>query len=174
MSGRKGRVVGAAVALALSGVLLAGCTTGTGTGSGGSTAGAGNYKIVVMPKSLGNKYFGASDAGAKKAIESFGGTYTEAGSNEAAPASQTPFIQTAIQNGAGAIILAANDPQAVCADLKSAQAAGIKIVTFDSDTTCRDAVSKKSRATSLSSAPSSARTGPLTVCTCTRARRSAR
>jgi rhamnose transport system substrate-binding protein len=137
MRGRKGRVVGAAVALAVSGVLLAGCTSGAG--SGGTTAGAANYSIVVMPKSLGNKYFGASDAGAKTAIESFGGTYTEAGSNEAAPNSQSPFIQTAIQNGAGAIVLAANDPQAVCADLKSAQAAGIKIVTFDSDTNCRDA-----------------------------------
>ncbi len=138
MRGRKGRVVGAAVALAVSGVLLAGCTGGTG-GTGGASAAAGNYNIVVMPKSLGNKYFGASDAGAKKAIESFGGKYTEAGSNEAAPNSQSPFIQTAIQNGAGAIILAANDPQAVCADLKSAQSAGIKIVTFDSDTNCRDA-----------------------------------
>ncbi len=138
MRGRKGRVVGAAVALAVTGVLLAGCAGGTG-GTGGASAAAGNYNIVVMPKSLGNKYFGASDAGAKKAIESFGGKYTEAGSNEAAPNSQSPFIQTAIQNGAGAIILAANDPQAVCADLKSAQTAGIKIVTFDSDTNCRDA-----------------------------------
>jgi rhamnose transport system substrate-binding protein len=133
--GRKGRVA-AAAALAVSAMVLAGCAASTDTGTEG---GAANYNIVVMPKSLGNKYFGASDAGAQTAIESFGGTYTEAGANEASPTSQSPFIQTAIQNGAGAIILAANDPQAVCADLEAAQAAGIKVVTFDSDTNCRDA-----------------------------------
>jgi rhamnose transport system substrate-binding protein len=133
---RKARVLGVA-ALALSAVVLTGCTSATPTD--GAAGGDANYNIVVMPKSLGNKYFGASDAGAKTAIESFGGTYTEAGANEASPTSQSPFIQTAIQNGAGAIILAANDPQAVCSDLQAAQAAGIKVVTFDSDTNCRDA-----------------------------------
>ncbi|MEO5534933.1 MAG: substrate-binding domain-containing protein [Pseudolysinimonas sp.] len=135
--GRKHRVITAAVALAASALVLAGCTA-TGPG-GGTPSGAANYNIVVMPKSLGNKYFAASDAGAKSAIEGFNGTYTEAGSNEASPTSQSPFIQTAIQNGAGAIILAANDPEAVCADLKDAMAAGVKVVTFDSDTNCRDA-----------------------------------
>ena len=35
-------------------------------------------------------------------------------------------------------MLAANDPNAVCADLKAAQQAGVKVVTFDSDTKCRD------------------------------------
>jgi rhamnose transport system substrate-binding protein len=136
--GRKGRVVGAASAIAVAALLLAGCTASTPSASGSAGANA-NYKIVVMPKSLGNKYFAASDAGAQKAIQSFGGTYSEAGANEASPNSQSPFIQTAIQNGAGAIVLAANDPQAVCADLQSAMSAGIKVVTFDSDTKCRDA-----------------------------------
>ncbi len=138
MRSRHGRAVGVAAALAASAIVLAGCST-PATDSGDTGSGDANYNIVVMPKSLGNKYFGASDAGAQSAIEGFGGTYTEAGANEASPTSQSPFIQTAIQNGAGAIILAANDPQAVCADLESAQAAGIKVVSFDSDTNCRDA-----------------------------------
>ena len=133
---RKGRAVTVAVAVAASALVLSGCSTPSGDGGDGGDA---NYNIVVMPKSLGNKYFGASDAGAQAAIEEFGGTYTEAGSNEASPTSQSPFIQTAIQNGAGAIILAANDPEAVCADLEDARSAGIKVVTFDSDTNCRDA-----------------------------------
>lgn len=138
--GSKSRVVGTATALAVSAIMLAGCAASTPAENGdGDPAATANYNIVVMPKSLGNKYFGASDAGAKKAIEGFGGTYSEAGANEAAPNSQSPFIQTAIQNGAGAIVVAANDPQAICADLESAKAAGIKIVTFDSDTNCRDA-----------------------------------
>ncbi len=142
MRGRAGRVAGTAAFVAASALVLVGCSSGTPS-NGGTTEpdngdSAANYNFVVMPKSLGNKYFGASDAGAKEAIESFGGTYSEAGANEASPTSQSPFIQTAIQNGAGAIILAANDPQAVCADLEQAMSAGIKVVTFDSDTNCRD------------------------------------
>lgn len=135
LGGRKSRAVGALVAIAASAVVLAGCSGAT---DDGGSSGDANYNIVVMPKSLGNKYFGASDAGAQEAIEGFGGTYTEAGANEASPTSQSPFIQTAIQNGAGAIVLAANDPQAICADLQQAMDAGIKVVTFDSDTNCRD------------------------------------
>ena len=91
-----------------------------------------------MPKSLGNKYFEASDKGGKTAVEEFKGTFKEAGATEASPTSQSPFIQTATQQHVGAIVLAANDPKAVCADLKSAQQAGVKVVTFDSDTDCRD------------------------------------
>jgi len=119
-------------------------SSGTSTGSSGTSTGSsskstsGNYKIVFMPKSLGNKYFQASDAGGKTAIQEFGGTYSEASGTTASPTSQSPYIQTAIQHGVGAIVLAANDPQAVCNDLQQAQAAGIKVVTFDSDTNCRN------------------------------------
>ena len=131
------RVVGAGVAVAAAAIALAGCSSG-GTTPSDSGKPAANYNIVVMPKSLGNKYFQASDAGAQAAIQAFGGTYSEQAANEASPTAQSPFIQSAIQSGAGAIVLAANDPQAVCSDLQSAQQAGIKVVTFDSDTNCRD------------------------------------
>lgn len=98
----------------------------------------GNYKITYMPKSLGNKYFQASDKGGETAIKEFGGTYNEAGATDASPTAQVPFIQTAIQQQVGAVVLAANDPQAICNDLNAAMKAGIKVVTFDSDTNCRN------------------------------------
>jgi rhamnose transport system substrate-binding protein len=135
---RAGGVIAAAAALTL---VLAACSSSDNSspsGSGGSGGSSANYKIVYVPKSLGNKYFQASDAGGKAAIQEFGGTYSEASGTNASATSQSPYIQTAIQHGVGAIVLAANDPQAVCNDLQQARSAGIKVVTFDSDTNCRD------------------------------------
>ncbi|HET7385288.1 MAG TPA: substrate-binding domain-containing protein [Nocardioidaceae bacterium] len=132
----RGGVVLAAVAA--SALILAGCSSSPGTKVSDKSASTSNYKMVFVPKSLGNKYFQASDAGGKAAIQEFGGTYSEASGTQASATSQSPYIQTAIQHGVGSIVLAANDPQAVCNDLQQAQSAGIKVVTFDSDTNCRD------------------------------------
>jgi rhamnose transport system substrate-binding protein len=135
--------VAAVAAISAGALMLTACSSsptsaGASNSSGGAKSSGHNYKIVFMPKSLGNKYFQASDQGGSDAIKQFGGTYSEAGATDASPTAQAPFIQTAIQQRAGAIVLAANDPQAVCSDLKAAQAAGVKVVTFDSDTNCRD------------------------------------
>jgi rhamnose transport system substrate-binding protein len=142
---RTSRFATAAVAVAASSLVLAACGSSNDSssgGSGGTSASGGssdkNYAITFMPKSLGNKYFEASDKGGKTAVTEFGGTFDEQGATEASATSQAPFIQTATQQQAGAIVLAANDPKAVCADLSAAQQAGVKVVTFDSDTECRD------------------------------------
>jgi len=129
----------AAVALASAAVLLAGCAAPTGGSTGGSTGGASTGgSITVIPKSLGNKYFEASDKGAKAAAATLGLKFTEAGPTATGSADQVPFIQTAIQTGQKAIAIAANDPAAVCNDMKAAQKAGVKVVAFDTDTNCRD------------------------------------
>ena len=52
-------------------------------------------------------------------------------------AAQLPSIQAAIQARAAGIVLAANDPDALCQTLKQAMADGIAVVTFDSDASCR-------------------------------------
>jgi rhamnose transport system substrate-binding protein len=51
-------------------------------------------------------------------------------------AAQIPSIQAAIQAHANAIVIAGNDPSALCPSLNRAAQAGIKIVSFDSDVTC--------------------------------------
>jgi rhamnose transport system substrate-binding protein len=143
------RLLTTAVAIAASSAMLAACGSSSGNGGSGSGGGGGggggassssgkNYAITFMPKSLGNKYFQASDKGGKTAVTEFKGKFDEAGATEASPTSQSPFIQTATQQQVGAIVLAANDPKAVCSDLNAAKQAGVKIVTFDSDTECRD------------------------------------
>ena len=50
------------------------------------------------------------------------------------------FINTAAQQGVSALVVSANDPKAICDALNEARDAGIKVVTFDSDTDpeCRD------------------------------------
>jgi len=53
------------------------------------------------------------------------------------PAAQQPAIQAAIQAHAAGIVIAGNDPQAVCPALQQAQAQGTKVVAFDSDVNCR-------------------------------------
>lgn len=136
-SGRN-RLLTGAVAIAASSMLLAACGSTSASPSGGAQSGSENLAVTFMPKSLGNKYFQASDKGGQTAVSEFGGTFEEAGGTEASPTSQSPFIQTATQQHVGAIVLAANDPKAACADLNAAKQAGIKIVTFDSDTSCRD------------------------------------
>ncbi|MET1016781.1 MAG: rhamnose ABC transporter substrate-binding protein [Leifsonia flava] len=135
--------IGAIAALAVTVALVAtGCSSG-GSG-GGSTEGGGggdaNLAITFLPKNLGNAYFDTSDKGGEKAIEEFGGTYAEVGPAEASPDAQVSYINTLTQQGVGGIVVSANDPKAICDALNEARDAGIKVVTFDSDTNpeCRD------------------------------------
>lgn len=134
----------ALAALALSAALVvAGCTSGDGDddATGGSSGGGGgDVSIVMLPKNLGNPYFDTSTAGAQAATEAFGGSFSEVGPDTAAPDAQVPFINTAAQQGASALIVSANDPSAICDALDEARTAGTKVVTFDSDTDpeCRD------------------------------------
>ncbi|MEU4017010.1 rhamnose ABC transporter substrate-binding protein [Microbacterium sp. NPDC028030] len=132
----------AAVAVAAA-LVLTGCAdTGSGSGDSGSGEGGGsdNLSITFLPKNLGNPYFDTSSEGGKKAVEEFGGTFAEVGPAEATPDAQVSYINTATQQAVGALVVSANDPKAICDALNEARDAGVKVVTFDSDTNpeCRD------------------------------------
>ncbi len=116
-----------AVALALTA-----CSSGSGSSSG--SGGDKNYKITFLPKNLGNPYFDTSDKGGETAIKSFGGTYNQVGPSTATADAQVSYINTLTQQQVGAIVLSANDPTALGSALTQAKSAGVKIVTFDSDT----------------------------------------
>ena len=139
---RKRRLGVSITALAVGAALaLTGCSA-VGGGDAGSSDGASdaNLAITFLPKNLGNPYFDTSNAGGEEAIKEFGGTYAEVGPAEASPTSQVTFIQTAAQQGVGGLVVSANDPEAICDALNEARDAGVKVVTFDSDTNpdCRD------------------------------------
>ena len=138
---RKGRLALAAATLAVGALAFTGCSgSGGGTASEGGESGDANLSITMLPKNLGNPYFDTSTGGAEEATAEFGGTFEEVGPSEASPTSQVQYIQTAAQQGAGGLIVSANDPEAICDALNEARDAGVKVVTFDSDTNpdCRD------------------------------------
>lgn len=136
MFGRKARIA----ALAAAAVSLALVATGCAPSDNGGSGEDANLAITFLPKNLGNAYFDTSDAGGAEAIEEFGGTYAEVGPAEGTPDSQVSFINTLAQQGVGGIVVSANDPEAICDALNEARDAGVKVVTFDSDTNpeCRD------------------------------------
>jgi rhamnose transport system substrate-binding protein len=135
----KKRVLSVA-ALAVTVALAATGCAATPAASDGAASGDANLAITFLPKNLGNAYFDASDAGGAEAIAEFGGTYAEVGPATGTPDGQVSYINTLTQQGVGGIAISANDPTAICDALKDARTAGIKVVTFDSDTDaeCRD------------------------------------
>lgn len=124
-------------------MLVSACTTPADTtpAPGGDTSApaAGEMKMTILPKNLGNPYFETSTKGAEAAAVDLGVKTELVGPTEAAADAQVPYIQTATQQKVDAIQLSANDQTALCDAIADAQAAGVKVVTFDSDApTCRD------------------------------------
>jgi rhamnose transport system substrate-binding protein len=136
---RTGLRAASAVA-ALSLLLAAGCSSSTATSGTSSASKKANLAITFLPKNLGNAYFDTSDKGGKKAIDELGGTYAEVGPAAAAPDAQVQYINTLTQQGVGGIDVSANDKAAICSALQDAMTAGVKVVTYDSDTNpeCRN------------------------------------
>ncbi|KAJ1681685.1 hypothetical protein LUZ63_023098 [Rhynchospora breviuscula] len=135
------RVLAVAAVAVTAALALTGCAdTGKSTPAGGSTDSSGNLSVTFIPKNLGNPYFDTSDKGGKAAVAEFGGTFNEVGPAQASPDGQVSYINTATQQGVGALVVSANDPKAICDALDQARSAGVKVVTFDSDTetSCRD------------------------------------
>src|SRR3954470_289860 len=119
--------------------------TGTGTqASAAADPGAKlkeGLKIAYLPKQLNNPYSDVETGGGKVAVGELKGEYKLVGPNDASASSQVSYINTLIQQQQDVIVVAANDPNAVCPSLNQARQAKIKVVTFDSDAnkSCRDA-----------------------------------
>jgi len=98
-------------------------------------AAPGNLKIAILPKSINNPYFDASNKGAQKACGEIKATCDYVGPTEATGAAQLEFINTLIQKKYDAIVISAADQAAVAPAMKEAQDAGITVVTYDADVT---------------------------------------
>ncbi|MEE6282508.1 rhamnose ABC transporter substrate-binding protein [Georgenia sunbinii] len=107
---------------------------------GGDGEFAEGLAITMLPKSVNNPYFETSSVGAEAVVTELGGTYEYTGPSDASASSQVSYINTLSQQGVDAILLSANDPNALCSSLDQASAGGAAIVTFDSDVDpeCRD------------------------------------
>jgi rhamnose transport system substrate-binding protein len=127
-----------AVALTVLVAGLAACSSSGGSNSGGSSSGAAKKGLTIyfIPKDTQNPYEVIADNGGVKALQELGGKVIVSSGTEDTAAAQIPSIQAAIQAHANAIVIAGNDPSALCPSLAQAQAAGIAVVSFDSDVTC--------------------------------------
>ena len=73
------------------------------------------------------------DEGGIDAVTELKGEGKEVGPSDASASSQVSYINTLIQQKQDAIVIAANDPNAVAPALKDAMSKGIAVVTYDSD-----------------------------------------
>ena len=131
----------AAIILTASAALTAcGSDDGGDSGSDSSSDGGGELSMTMLPKNLGNPYFDTSTAGAEEAAEDLGVEMEEVGPETASPDAQVSYINTVAQQGKDALILSANDPEALCDAIDEARSADVKVITFDADTNpdCRD------------------------------------
>ena len=95
--------------------------------------------VYYIPKDTQNPYEVIADEGGQIALAELGGKVVVSSGTQDTAAAQIPSIQAAIQAHADAIVIAGNDPHALCPTLNQAAKAGIKIVAFDSDVNCGDA-----------------------------------
>lgn len=96
-------------------------------------------KIAFLPKQINNPYLKVVDKAGIDAAKGYKGTGKEVGPSDAKASSQVSYINTLVQQRQDAILIAANDPKAVCGPLKQAMKQDIKVVSYDSDTSkdCR-------------------------------------
>ena len=145
---KKGVAALGALSLA-SALLMSACGGGTSTqgsesSSGGETSGSydvSSQSITFIPKQLNNPFSDVMLGGGKNAAGEIGfAEVNVVGPLEASSSSQVSFINSEVQAGTNVLVIAANDPDAVCPALQDARKAGTKVVTFDSDASadCRD------------------------------------
>ena len=97
------------------------------------TASSESYKIFLITMDQMDQYWTNIDAGCKKAAAELGNVdYQWTAPDVKDDAKQIEMINNAVANGANAILLAANGPEAVNDALKEASAAGVQIIYVDS------------------------------------------
>jgi rhamnose transport system substrate-binding protein len=135
---RRRRLVAAAAVVASAAIALTACA-GSG-GDGGATGGdTGDLSITFIPKQLNNPYTDVVLGGGEEGATAAGFASSQVvGPLDASASSQVSFINAETQAGTNVLVIAANDPDAVCPAVEEARSAGAKIVGFDSDLNCRD------------------------------------
>ncbi|MER6566925.1 rhamnose ABC transporter substrate-binding protein [Streptomyces sp. NPDC001093] len=152
----------AATSLALALTACGGTTKNDVKSDGGSGAAAGKadpnaatkkgLTVGFLPKQVNNPYFTSADKGGEQALAGLGSKYKEVGPSSATDTSgQVSYVNTLTQQQVDAMAVSAQDPGALCTALKQAMKNGIKVVTYDSDTTadCRNAFVSQASAEDL-------------------------
>lgn len=117
--------------------VLASCGgTSGGSSSGGSSnssSGSSTLNVAFLPKAINNPYFDTAANGGKTAATELKGTFKQVGPSTASASDQVTWINTLTEQHSSAIVVSANDPNALAPALKQAMSQGIKVVSYDSD-----------------------------------------
>jgi rhamnose transport system substrate-binding protein len=98
-----------------------------------ATAADAKLMIALMPKAKGNAYFLSVKAGAEKAAKELGVELLFDGPTDTNAAKQNEIVENWITLGVDAIAVAAENKEGISTALRKAQAAGIKVLTYDAD-----------------------------------------
>jgi rhamnose transport system substrate-binding protein len=108
-------------------------TAGMAFASGTSEAPKGNLKVAMIVKSLGNSFFEACRDGGLEAAKELGGVdLIYQGPSTPTAEGQIDIINSLIAQKVNAMVISANDVDALVPITKKAMAAGIKVISFDS------------------------------------------
>lgn len=130
-----------AVVGALMSVSLLGCNTAettaappANTSQGAAVGNTGEtYKVFIITMDQMDQHWVNVDAGAKKAVAELGNVeYRWLAPDVKDDAKQIEMVNQAVADGAQAIVVAANGPDAITAALQEAKDKGVKIVYIDS------------------------------------------
>ena len=138
---RARRIATIAATAATIALIATGCAAGGGSESSEGSGAEGDQTITFIPKQLNNPYTDVVLGGGEEGAEAAGfASSNVVGPLDASASSQVSFINAETQAGTNVIVIAANDPDAVCSALEEARTGGAKIVAFDSDANpdCRD------------------------------------
>jgi len=95
----------------------------------------GGLTVAMMPKSKGNAYFIACKKGADEAAKELGVKLLWDGPTDPDPAGQNQIVETWITRGVDVIAVAVENRDGMASVLKKARAKGIKVLTWDADST---------------------------------------
>ncbi len=114
-------------------VVDTGVSVVTSTAPAAPPASSETFKIFLITMDQMDQYWAGIDKGCQKAIAELGNVdYKWTAPDVKDDAKQIEMINNAVANGANAILLAANGPDAVTSALKEAESKGVKIVYVDS------------------------------------------
>jgi len=98
-----------------------------------AASGGSNLTFVLVPKNLGNPYFDAANTGAQKAAKELGVTVLYQGPTTADATAQITLLNTLIAQKVSGLAISADDADALVPTGQAAIAAGIPVVTWDSN-----------------------------------------